>query len=50
MPEIDEELYLQLEEDARIAANEVDYHMSERERESFIDKYIDQRLKDWGYS
>lgn len=50
MDHIDEEIYLQLEEDARIAAAETDYHMTDREYEAFVERYIEQRLKQLGYS
>lgn len=47
---MDEELYDQLLEDARVAADEVDYHMGEQERERFIERYIERQIKDQGLS
>ena len=45
---MDDEIYLQICEDAATAANEVDYHMCERDRESFIEKYIERELASRG--
>lgn len=42
---MDDELYMQLLEDASIASYEVDPNMSDREREAFIDAYIERYME-----
>lgn len=41
---MDDEIYLQICDDAAMAAAETDYHMCERDREDFIEKYIEREL------
>ena len=36
------------EEEASMAAREVDYHMSDKEHESFVDRYISDKNKKHG--
>lgn len=45
--DMDDETWMEICDNAYVAAYEVDPHMSEREREAFTDKYIEQAVANW---